>query len=93
MYKRQNLVFGTHGIHRLPEMLSTVLTDSCRVFSRGEEEDTVVEGIPVQRDGAYKAWLTVMYGCNNFCSYCVVPYVRGRERSREPEAIIQEFSE
>ncbi|WP_249318174.1 tRNA (N6-isopentenyl adenosine(37)-C2)-methylthiotransferase MiaB [Yeguia hominis] len=88
-----NLVFGTHGIHRLPEMLSTVLTDSCRVFSRGEEEDTVVEGIPVQRDGAYKAWLTVMYGCNNFCSYCVVPYVRGRERSREPEAIIQEFSE
>ena len=88
-----NLVFGTNAIHRLPELLSAVLTDRRRVFVRGAPEATepVAEGLPIRRDGKYKAWLTVMYGCNNFCSYCVVPYVRGRERSREPEAILREF--
>lgn len=89
-----NLVFGTHVIHRLPELLYTAITDGRRVFERGDESEDqqIVEGLPVRRDGTVKAWLTVMYGCDNFCSYCVVPYVRGRERSRTPEAIFDEFS-
>ena len=86
-----NLVFGTHVIHRLPQLLFTAVTDSRRVFERGDGEGTIVEGLPVHRDGAFKAWVTVMYGCDNFCSYCVVPYVRGRERSREPQAVLREF--
>ena len=90
-----NLVFGTHVIHRFPQMLREVLVDSHRVFERGDdsEDKTIIEGLPVHRDGNFRAWLTVMYGCDNFCSYCVVPYVRGRERSREPEAIEREFRE
>ena len=88
-----NLVFGTHVIHKLPQLLFQTVTDSCRVFERGDESEdsTIVEGLPVHRDGSFKAFLTVMYGCNNFCSYCVVPYVRGRERSREPDAVLKEF--
>nr|WP_319488222.1 tRNA (N6-isopentenyl adenosine(37)-C2)-methylthiotransferase MiaB [uncultured Caproiciproducens sp.] len=88
-----NLVFGTHVIHRLPELLFTTITDSRRVFERGDnsEDRQIVEGLPVHRDGNTKAWLTVMYGCDNFCSYCVVPYVRGRERSRTPDAVLEEF--
>lgn len=89
-----NLVFGTHVIHRFPELLWTALTESRRVFERGDEQEDahIVEGLPVRRDGTMRAWLTVMYGCDNFCSYCIVPYVRGRERSREPEAVLREFS-
>ncbi len=88
-----NLVFGTHVIHKLPELMFNTLTGSRRVFERGDEtpDKQIVEGLPVHRDGTVKAWVTVMYGCNNFCSYCIVPYVRGRERSREPEAILEEF--
>lgn len=85
-----NIVFGTHVLHRLPEMLYTAVTDSTRVFLRGGEQPEIVEGLPVRRDGNARAWVTVMYGCDNFCSYCVVPYVRGREKSRQPEAIIEE---
>ncbi len=90
-----NLVFGTHVLHRFPELLWTALTESRRVFECGDEQEDarIVEGIPVRRDGSARAWLTVMYGCDNFCSYCIVPYVRGRERSREPEAIRNEFRE
>ena len=89
-----NLVFGTHVIHRLPQLLLTTITDGHRVFERGDdsEDKIIVEGLPIHRDGDFKAWITVMYGCDNFCSYCVVPYVRGRERSREPQAIIDEFT-
>lgn len=88
-----NLVFGTHVIHKLPELLYTVVHENRRVFERGDdsEDKQIVEGLPVRREGNMKAWLTVMYGCDNFCSYCVVPYVRGRERSRRPEAILEEF--
>ena len=92
-YPFVNLVFGTHVIHRFPQLLLDVLVNGRRVFSRGDESEdkTIVEGLPIHREGRVKAWVTVMYGCNNFCSYCIVPYVRGRERSRAPEAILEEF--
>lgn len=87
------LVFGTHVIHRFPQLLLRALTEDRRVFERGDdgEDRMIAEGLPVHRDGTVKAWLTVMYGCDNFCSYCIVPYVRGRERSRRPDAILEEF--
>lgn len=88
-----NIVFGTHVIHRLPEMMYTAVTDSKRIFVRGEERKEIIEGLPVRRDGKSRAWVTVMYGCDNFCSYCIVPYVRGREKSRHPDAIVNECRE
>ena len=86
-----DLVFGTHVIHRLPEMLSTCLSQEKRVYLHGEDGEEVLEGLPVRRDGTSRAWVTVMVGCDNFCSYCIVPYVRGREKSREPQFILEEF--
>ncbi len=89
-YPFVNIVFGTHVIHRLPEMLYTAITNSKRVFLRGHEGEEVLEGIPSRRDGTSRAWVTVMLGCDNFCSYCIVPYVRGREKSRRPEEVVKE---
>lgn len=85
-----DLVFGTHNIHRLPELLHKVQVTGERVVEVWHEEGDVVEGLPVQREGNLKAYVTVIYGCNEFCTYCIVPYVRGKERSRRPELVIAE---
>lgn len=89
-YPFVNLIFGTHVLHRLPELMSRVLCSAKRVFCIDESDGVVAEGMPYCRDGGDNAWVPIMYGCNNFCSYCVVPYVRGRERSREPCIILSE---
>ncbi len=81
-YRIVDLVFGPHELWRFPELLHTVCTEHRRVFAIAPADGSVAEGIPQQRDGSVKAWLSIMYGCNNFCTYCIVPYVRGRERSR-----------
>lgn len=88
-----NLVFGTHSLHRFPKLLYEALFTGKRVVERGVDDHTIVEGLPVRRDGEFKAWLPIMYGCDNFCSYCVVPHVRGRERSRQPQAVLREAEE
>lgn len=89
-YRVVDLVFGPHRLWQFPELMLRVLTEKGRVFAADPYEGDVVEGLPQRRDGTVKAWLSIMYGCNNYCTYCVVPYVRGRERSRRPEAIVAE---
>ena len=92
-YPVVDLVFGPHELWRFPELLERVMTGRKRVFAAEKDEGSVAEGIPLRRDGTVKAWLSIMYGCNNFCTYCVVPYVRGRERSRLPEDVLREARE
>ena len=89
-YPIVDLVFGPHELWRFPELLQKVMKGKKRVFATENSDGCVAEGMPLKRDGKVKAWLSVMYGCNNFCTYCVVPYVRGRERSRRPEDIVAE---
>ena len=88
-----DLVFGTHVVYRLPELLFNALTRKKRVFELPDMDGAIAEGVPVLRDNDRKAWIPIMYGCNNFCSYCIVPYVRGRERSREAADVIAEAKE
>ena len=92
-YPVVDLVFGPHELWRFPELLLEVMTKHRRLFATTKSDGAVAEGIPLRRDGTVKAWLSIMYGCNNFCTYCIVPYVRGRERSRLPEDIIREARE
>ena len=84
------LVFGTHVIHRFPELLFNAVTSGRRLIERGTDDGMVYEGLPIHRDGSFKGWLPVMYGCDNFCTYCIVPHVWGRERSRQPEIVLEE---
>ena len=89
-YRHVDLVFGPQALWKFPELLYQVYTRRGRVFSVEDEHGAIAEGMPVVREGRTRAWVSIMYGCNNFCSYCIVPYVRGRERSREPARIIEE---
>lgn len=84
-----DFILGTSVLHRLPVVLAEKLGNGKRIF-RGDEECSVVEEVPIRRENGYRAYVSIMYGCNNFCSYCIVPYVRGRERSREPADVISE---
>lgn len=88
-----DVAFGTGNMHQLPELLLRVVETRRRVVSVPGEQSTLIEGLPIRRDSPFQAYVTIMYGCNNFCSYCVVPYVRGRERSRRMEDILREAEE
>ena len=92
-YRHVDLVFGPQALWRFPELLWQVYETKKRVFSIADEHGSIAEGLPVVRERGVKAWVSIMYGCNNFCSYCIVPYVRGRERSREPAAVLAEVRE
>ena len=86
-----DIIFGTHNAYKFPEYLNRVKTEGVQVKEILDKETKIVEGIPVDRESSVKGFVTIMYGCNNFCTYCVVPYVRGRERSRKPEDIENEI--
>ncbi len=92
-YRHVDLVFGPQQLWRFPELFRRVYLRRGRVFETAPSDGAIAEGLPVRRSGELKAWVSIMYGCNNFCSYCIVPYVRGRERSREPEIILSEIRE
>ncbi len=88
-----DLVFGTHALYKMPSLLYKAMTEKKTVVDIAASDGAIAEELPIMRSDANKAWVSVMYGCNNFCSYCIVPYVRGRERSREPKTIIAEVKE
>ena len=90
-YRQVDLVFGPHALWRFPELLYRLVTRRGRIFDIADEPGSIAEGIPLVRQEGVKAWVSIMYGCNNFCTYCIVPYVRGRERSRRPEIILDEI--
>ncbi|MEE0943877.1 MAG: tRNA (N6-isopentenyl adenosine(37)-C2)-methylthiotransferase MiaB, partial [Clostridia bacterium] len=92
-HRQVDLVFGPHALYRMPELLYNAYQSKKSVIDIENTDGAIAEDIPVLRDTDHKAWVSVMYGCNNFCTYCVVPYVRGRERSRKPECILAEIKE
>ena len=92
-HEHVDLVFGTHALYKMPELLWKAINSKKTVIDIEDSKGAIAEDIPIMREDAKKAWVSVMYGCNNFCTYCIVPYVRGRERSRTPEAVIAEVKE
>ena len=91
-HKEVNFVFGTHNIHRLPELVLENIKESYQVIEVYSKEGNIIEDIPVKRDNPYKAYVNIIYGCDKFCTYCIVPFTRGKQRSREPEDIINEVN-
>lgn len=85
-----DVVIGTHNIYELPLVLEKVIRDKKQEISVYSAEGDVIENLPVKRDSKYKAWVNIQYGCDKFCSYCIVPYTRGKQRSRLPKDIIKE---
>ena len=92
-YNYVDLVFGTHTLNKFEEDLKRIIEEKKKIRNVIDIDGEVIEGLPIKRNDKYKASVTIMYGCNNFCSYCIVPYVRGRERSRKPENILAEVQE
>ena len=92
-YKWLDIVFGTHNIYNLPNILYTSINKKKLEVEVLSIEGDVIENIPAKRDSKYKAWVNIMYGCDKFCTYCIVPYTRGKQRSREPKYIIEEVKE
>lgn len=92
-YKWMDFVFGTHNIHKLPEIIKEHIRNKKLEVNVWSNEGNVIEGIPSKRDSTLKAWVNIMYGCDKFCTYCIVPYTRGKQRSRLPEDIINEVKE
>lgn len=92
-YPYVDLVFGTHNVHRLPQLLQMVNEGQRAIEIWEESREGIQEDLPARREDPYRALVTVMYGCNNFCSYCIVPYVRGRERSRKLEDVLREITD
>ena len=88
-----DIIFGTHNSYKFPEYLNRVKTEGVQIKEIMDKETEIVEGLPIDRKSDAKAFVTIMYGCNNFCTYCIVPYVRGRERSRKSEDIVNEIKE
>ena len=92
-YNHVDIVFGTHNIHRLPELIANARQSSKMIIDVWDDSKNVIEGLPAKRKYSFKAFVNVMHGCNNFCTYCIVPYTRGREKSRLPEDILKEINE
>ena len=92
-YKHVDIIFGTFNLYKMPELLQTYLETRRTVIDIWKEHKEIVEDLPSIRKHKFKASVNIMYGCNNFCTYCIVPYVRGRERSRKPEDILKEIED
>ncbi len=92
-YRHVDLLFGPHALYRFPENFYKLVTEGGRIFDNDPSDGNIAEGLPLRREDKTRAWVSIMSGCNNFCTYCIVPHVRGRERSRDPKLVLKEVSD